>query len=50
MIALAAAGLVWLMDAMRRYNPEYYEPKDIERERYEIQRRLADTAPGSPRR
>jgi hypothetical protein len=50
MIAMAAAGLVWLMDAMRSYNPQYYEPKDIERERYNVQRRLADTTPGPPRR
>jgi hypothetical protein len=42
-IALAAAGLVWLMEAMRSYSPQYYEPKDIERERYETQRQ-----PGVP--
>ncbi len=30
-MALAAYGLVWLLDAMRQYNPKFYEPKDIER-------------------
>ena len=38
LMALAAAGLVWMLEAMRAYNPQYYEPKDIERERHEIQR------------
>jgi len=38
LMALAAAGLMWLLEAMRAYNPQYYEPKDIERERHEIQR------------
>jgi len=38
LMALAAAGLVWLLEAMHVYNPQYYEPKDVERERYEIQR------------
>jgi hypothetical protein len=31
----AAAGLVWLMEAFRTYNPSYYEPKDIERQLHE---------------
>ena len=38
LMALAAAGLVWLLEAMHAYNPQYYEPKDVERERYEIER------------
>jgi hypothetical protein len=38
LMALAAAGLVWLLEAMHVYNPQYYEPKDVERERYEVQR------------
>jgi hypothetical protein len=38
LMALAAAGLVWMLEAMRGYNPQYYEPKDIERERHEMQR------------
>ena len=42
LIALTAAGLVWVMEALRNYRPQYYEPKDIERERHEIQRRLED--------
>jgi len=41
-MALAAAGLVWLLEAMHVYNPQYYEPKDVERERYEVQRLLND--------
>ena len=38
LMALAAAGVVWMLEAMRAYNPQYYEPKDVERERYEVQR------------
>ncbi len=45
LIALSAAGLVWLMESFRTYSPVYYEPKDIERERYETQRRAVDTRP-----
>jgi hypothetical protein len=37
-IAIAAYGLGWFMDAMRAYDPQYYEPKDIERERHLLQR------------
>jgi hypothetical protein len=46
-MALAAAGLLWLLEAMRAYNPQYYEPKDVERERYEVQR-LLDGAKQQP--
>jgi hypothetical protein len=46
LIALTAAGLVWLLEGFRTYSPVYYEPKDIERERYEMQRRSLDTKPG----
>lgn len=49
LIAAAAAGLVWLLENLRTYNPTYYEPKDIERERYELQRRPTDAESG-PRR
>jgi len=49
LIALSAAGLVWLMETFRTYSPAYYEPKDIERERYEIQRRSLDTKASLPR-
>ena len=49
LIALSAAGLVWLMETFRTYSPAYYEPKDIERERYEIQRRALDTKASLPR-
>jgi len=49
LIALSAAGLVWLMEAFHTYSPAYYEPKDIERERYEIQRRSLDTKATLPR-
>jgi membrane-anchored protein YejM (alkaline phosphatase superfamily) len=45
LIALTAAGLVWLMDSFRIYSPVYYEPKDVERERYETQRRALDGKP-----
>jgi hypothetical protein len=41
-IALAAWGLVWFMDASRGYAPRFYEPKDTERERAELQRRLEE--------
>jgi hypothetical protein len=30
------------MEALRNYQPQYYEPKDIERERHEAQRRVED--------
>lgn len=50
LIAVCAAGLVWLLETFRVYSPVYYEPKDIERERYETQRRSLDTktSPGRP--
>jgi hypothetical protein len=47
--ALTAAGLVWVLETFRTYAPTYYEPKDIERERYELQRRSPDAKPGSQR-
>jgi hypothetical protein len=47
LIALAAAGMVWLLEAMHAYNPQYYEPKDMERERFEVQR-LSDGAKSQP--
>lgn len=47
LIALTAAGLVWVLESFRGYAPTLYEPKDMERERYEIQRRLSDGKPGS---
>ena len=46
LFALAAAGLVWLLESFRTYAPTYYEPKDIERERHEIQRRSSDGKSG----
>lgn len=49
LIALTAAGLVWLLEGFQSYSPVYYEPKDIERERYEMQRRSLDTKPGLQR-
>lgn len=36
-IAATTAVLVWMMDAFRNYRPQYYEPRDIERERHESQ-------------
>jgi hypothetical protein len=47
LIALTASGLVWVLESFRGYAPTHYEPKDMERERYEIQRRLSDGKPGS---
>jgi len=41
-IAIAAYGLVWLIEAMRTYDPKFYEPKDLERERHELQRKLEE--------
>ena len=49
LMTLAAAGLVWLMEAMHAYNPKYYEPKDVERERYEIQRPSGNNEQQVPR-
>jgi hypothetical protein len=49
-IALTVAGLVWLLETFRQYKPNYYEPKDLERERYEMQRRATDAKPGPQRR
>ncbi len=42
LIAAAAYGLVWLIEAVRTYDPKYYEPKDLERERHELQRKLEE--------
>lgn len=50
LMVMAAAGLVWLLEAMRVYNPQYYEPKDIERERHEIQRPSGDAKQQPPGR
>jgi len=46
---LSAAGLVWLMEAFRTYSPMHCKTNDIERERYEIQRRALDTKASLPR-
>ncbi len=48
LIALSAAGLVWLLETFRAYSPTYYEPKDIERERYEIQQRSLEAKASLP--
>lgn len=45
LIAACSAGLVWLLETFRVYNPAYYEPKDIERQRYEDQQRALDATP-----
>jgi hypothetical protein len=34
-IAVASYALVWLLEAFRVYDPKYYEPKDMERQRFE---------------
>ncbi len=35
LLALAAYGLVWLIEEFRAYRPQYYEPKDIERQQFQ---------------
>ncbi len=48
-IAIAAYGFIWWVDQFRAYYPKYYEPKDIERQRYEQQRRLEESkGPSQP--
>ena len=47
LIALTASGVVWVLESLRTYTPTHYEPKDMERERYEMQRRSSDGKPGS---
>jgi hypothetical protein len=42
LLALAAYGLVWLIEEFRAYRPQYYEPKDIERQQFE-QRQTGET-------
>lgn len=44
MLALAAYGLVWLIEEFRGYRPQYYEPKDIERQQFQ-QRQAGETPP-----
>ena len=41
-MAGAAYGLVWMLEALRVYDPKYYEPKDIERQWHELQRGLPE--------
>jgi hypothetical protein len=41
-IAVTAYGLVWLIESMRRYDPKFYEPKDIDREGQQLQQRLEE--------
>jgi len=43
MLALAAYGLVWLIEEFRTYRPQYYEPKDIERQQHQ-QRQAGDAS------
>ena len=38
-LAVAAYGLSWWLEQFGAYSPKYYEPKDIERQWYEQQRR-----------
>jgi len=44
MLALAAYGLVWLIEEFRGYRPQYYEPKDVERQQFQ-QRQIGETPP-----
>lgn len=41
-ISAVAYGLVWMLESLRSYDPKFYEPKDIDRERFELQRRLEE--------
>jgi hypothetical protein len=41
-IAVSAYGIVWLLDSMRGYDPKFYEPKDVEREIYDLRRRMEE--------
>ena len=50
LITLTVAGLVWLLETFHQYKPNYYEPKDMERERYETQHRATDAKPGTQQR
>lgn len=34
-MAIAAYALVWLIGVLQEYNPQFYEPKDMERQRYQ---------------
>jgi hypothetical protein len=49
LLALAAYGLVWLIEEFRAYRPRYYEPKDIERQQFQ-QRQGSETPPNSANR
>ncbi len=44
-IAILAYGLLWLINSFQTYDPKFYEPKDLERERYELQRRPEGSMP-----
>jgi PilZ domain len=44
LLALAAYGLVWLIEEFRGYRPAYYEPKDMERQPLH-QRQAGEAAP-----
>ena len=37
-IATAALAVNWLVEALRTYDPKYYEPKDLDRQAYEKER------------
>jgi hypothetical protein len=37
-IAAASYVLVWMLEVFRVYDPKYYEPKDMERQRFEERR------------
>ena len=39
-IVVVAYGVNWWIEQFRTYYPKYYEPKDIERQKFEEQRRL----------
>ena len=44
-IAILAYGLLWLINSLQTYDPKFYEPKDLERERYQTQGRPEESRP-----
>ena len=48
-MAAASAALVYVLEIFHRYNPQFYEPKDIERQLYQEQQMQLPPRPSSPR-
>jgi hypothetical protein len=41
-MACAAYGLVWILEALRLYDPKFYEPKDVERQWHQRQQAVRE--------